>query len=41
MAEEERARKETGAFFAANLSGRGRWHARCISKHPGEILRLV
>ena len=28
MAEEERARKEAEAFFAAHVSVRGRWHRR-------------
>ena len=28
MAEEERARKEAEAFFAAHVSGRRRWHGR-------------
>jgi hypothetical protein len=26
MAEEERMRKESEAFYAAHISGRGRWH---------------
>ena len=30
MAEEERARKEAEAFFAAHLIGRRRWHGRDV-----------